>query len=202
MNKLNTGFSRLPNTEFDNKAEMIIIALTGNTAFPSPNPTPAIVQTKLDAYRAALSSTGTGRKQAVQSTRDDLSQTLERLARNLEQTPNVTDAQLATTGFDMRQKPSRSDLPVDAPGNVRLASTGTTGEVKVACNPVGRAKSYEAQYSQDPNAGPWTDAGTFPNTRAITISGLQRAKDYWVRVRAIGPNGAGAWGDPATILVT
>jgi hypothetical protein len=138
----------------------------------------------------------------VQAARDDLAQTLETLGRNLEQTAGVTDADLATTGFDLRKTGSRSDQPVDAPGDVRLSGTGASGEMKLVCDPVDRAKSYEVQYSLDANAGPWTDAGTFPNTRGIVIKGLQRGKDYCARIRAVGPTGPGAWSDPATIMVT
>ena len=43
--------------------------------------------------------------------------------------------------------------------------------------------------------------GTFASTRGIGMTGLTRGKDYWARIRAVGPNGAGAWSDPATILV-
>src|SRR5437870_2446759 len=35
MNKLNTGFSKLPDDVFDNKAQTIIAALTGNAALPA-----------------------------------------------------------------------------------------------------------------------------------------------------------------------
>ncbi len=35
MNKLNTGFSKLPDDVFDNKAQTIITAFTGNAAFPT-----------------------------------------------------------------------------------------------------------------------------------------------------------------------
>ena len=66
---------------------------------------------------------------------------------------------------------------------------------------VNRAQAYELEYTLDPNAGPWTDGGTFASTRGIGITGLTRGKDYWARIRAVGPNGAGAWSDPATILV-
>ena len=43
---------------------------------------------------------------------------------------------------------------------------------------------------------------TFPNSRAFKFSGLTRGKDVWVRVRARNAVGAGAWSDPATIMVT
>lgn len=108
---------------------------------------------------------------------------------------------LATSGFDMRKAPTLTSDPVTAPGNVRLKQTGVSGVVQVMCDAVTRAQAYELQYTLDPNAGPWTDGGTFASTRGIGMTGLTRGKDYWARVRAVGPNGAGAWSDPATILV-
>jgi len=76
------------------------------------------------------------------------------------------------------------------------------GQVQLLCDPSDRTKSYEVQYTLDPVNWPWTDAGTFGSTRGIVISGLTRGKDYWMRVRGIGSNGAGVWSDPATMLVS
>jgi len=45
------------------------------------------------------------------------------------------------------------------------------------------------------------DGGTFASTRGIGMTRLTRGKDYWARIRAVGPNGAGACSDPATILL-
>ena len=45
------------------------------------------------------------------------------------------------------------------------------------------------------------DGGTFASTRGIGTTGPTRGKDYWARIRAVGPNGAGAWSDPTTILL-
>lgn len=114
----------------------------------------------------------------------------------------MSDADLATTGFEMRKPRTTTDAPVAAPQNVRLRSTGTSGEVQLLCDPSERAKSYEVQYTLDPVNGPWTDAGTFGSTRGIIIGGRTRGKDYWMRIRAIGSNGPGAWSDPAIMLVS
>ena len=193
MNKLNSGFSKLPDDVFDNKAQTIVAALTGNAAFPTPSPTLAVVTTALTDYKSALAMPeGTvARTAQVTTTRIKLSTLLEQLARNLELTPNVTEAQLATTGFDLRKVPAFTAEPVAAPGNVRLKQTGVSGVVQVMCDAVDRGQAYELQYTLDANAGPWTDGGTFASTRGIGITGLTRGKDYWVRIRAIGPHGAG-----------
>jgi hypothetical protein len=203
MNKLNSGFTRTRDKDLDNKSDSIIKALTGNPNFPTTDPTLATVQTALTAFEQALAlPPGNPRDEQVLATRKVLTDLLERLARFLELVPGVTDAMLATTGFDMRQTPARTGAPVDAPGNLRAKATGAMGSVQLLCDPSDRAKSYEAQYTLDPNNGPWVDAGTFPNTRSIIINGLTRGKDHYFRVRAIGPDGPGAWSDPATIMVT
>jgi hypothetical protein len=203
QHKLNTGFSQLPETDFDNKAGFIIQQLTGNAAFPTTTPTLASVGTALDAYRKAVESKGPGRTEAVRKARGDLELILGQLAVNLESKANVTDAELATTGFDMRKPRSLTDALVEAPQNLRLKSTGVSGEIQIMCEPVDRAKAYQVQKSLDPepNTG-WTDAGTFASTRGMSLGSLDRAKDIWIRVRALGPNGSGPWSDPATILVS
>jgi hypothetical protein len=198
VNKLNSGFSRFPDDEFDNKAEAIILALTGNPNFA--NITPKL--TAITAYKSALAMPdGAPRDTQVAATRATLSALLEQLARNLELTPNVTDAMLATTGFNLRKAPTFSDEVLPAPGNVRLKNSGVSGVVQVLFEPPARAKAFEVGYTLDPNDGPWTDGGTCASSRGVGLTGLTRTKDYWVRVRAIGANGAGAWSDPATILV-
>lgn len=203
MNRLNSGFTRTRDKDLDNKGDAIIKALTDNSNFPTTDPTLATVQTALTAFEEALAlPPGNARDEQVAATRKVLTDLLERLARNLELVPGVTDAMLATTGFDMRQAPTRTGAPVDAPGNLRAKATGTMGSVQLLCDPSDRAKSYEVQYTLDPNNGPWIDGGTFGNTRRIIISGLTRGKDHFFRVRAIGPDGPGPWSDPASIMVT
>jgi hypothetical protein len=202
MNKLNSGFSKLADDEFDNKAQAIYSALLSNTNFPTPTPTSGDLKALIVAYQNALAMPpGQPRDAQVAATRTELSTALDKLARNLELTPNVTEAMLATSGFDLSKVPSFSGEPVAAPGNVRLKQTGVSGVVQVMCDAVPRASAYEMQYTQDPNAGPWIDGGTFASTRGIGITGLTRSKDYWARVRAVGTNGPGPWSDPATILV-
>jgi hypothetical protein len=203
MNRLNTGFTRVRDEDLDNKVQTIIKALTGNVNFPAIAALLTALGAALTAFQDALAlPAGVVRDTEVAATRATLTTQLEQLARTLELTPNVTEAMLATTGYDLRQAGARTNAPVDAPGNVRLQSTGTSGEVKVLFDSVNRAKSYEVQFTLDPNTGQWTDAGTFPSSRGVLLTGLTRAKDYWVRVRAIGPDGPGGWSDPATILVS
>ncbi len=114
------------------------------------------------------------RTAAVTSTRDALEGALQTLGTTLEMLPGVTDTQLATTGFDLPRERIRSSEAVAAPGNVRLKLNGMSGEVQVLCDSVPRAKTYQLQYTLDPEAGPWNDGGVIGNTRNMVIKGLTR----------------------------
>lgn len=205
MTRINRVFSGLQNGELKAKTEVIIRGLTSNRAFPAPSPTAAVLAAALSDFKTALvhAKSPARREKAIAATRNVLEILLEKLAANLELTPHVTEAQLATIGFDLRKNGARRRGPVAAPTNVRGKPTGTSGEVQVLCRSVGRAaKVYQVQFTQDPNGTQWIDAGTFGSTRGMIIRNLTRAKDYWFRVRAIGPGGPGAWSDAATILVS
>jgi hypothetical protein len=202
--KLNTGFSQYSDSGLADKADAIYKALTGNGKFPSPNPTLASVATLIKNLRDAIASTGSGRAAAIAAAFDALAAALVALAANLIATPGVTDADLATTGYDLPAPRTRTGAVPDAPQNVRLKHGDQTGEVIPLCDAVtsGGVRVYEVEWTLDPNNGPWNDGGTFPNSRAMDLKGLPRAKDVWVRVRVQGTNGASAWSDPATILVS
>jgi hypothetical protein len=155
----------------------------------------------LDNFRDKLASDGPGKTEAVRTARQQLEALVGQLAVNLEGTPGATDADLASTGFDLRKSPSHTSAELAAPGNLRLKHGTTTGEVQLLCDPVDRARMYEVQTALDADDNSWASAGQFSSTRGIVLKNLQRGKDVWARIRAIGGNGAGAWSDPATIMV-
>src|SRR5256885_8858545 len=85
MQKLNRGFSQLRDTELDNKTQTIITALTGNAAFPTPNPPLATITTALTAFQDALAMpAGTdARAAALAPTRAALEALLQQIAGKL-----------------------------------------------------------------------------------------------------------------------
>ncbi len=202
-NILNSGFSGLGLDAFIAKVMLILSQLTGNTNFPTTNPTVAAIKAALGAVTTAQTlPKGQARDTALEAARTNLEELLYDLANNLEQMPDVTEAMLATSGFDLRKASSRSTEPPAVPANLRLKTTGTTGEVQVLFEASDRAKSYEVQTAADPNSGTWSESHIFSSSRGVILRGLPRAKDIWVRVRAIGPsNLKSGWSDPATILV-
>jgi hypothetical protein len=203
MKKLRTGFSQLKEDELDNAAEKVHQTLTGNPNFPDTTPPLSQLASALSAYRAALAMpAGQTRTSTVAARRAALEGVLGTMASNLNLVPGVTEEKLATTGFEFRKESVRTGAEVDGPQDVRVKPSGVTGELEVRCKPVERARSYQVQYTTNAQSGPWADGRVYTSTRGIKISGLERGKDYWVRVRAIGANGEGPWSDPATAMVT
>lgn len=204
INILNRGFSQLSDDAFFTKVGAIITALTNNPNFPTTDPKLVDLQAAVGLLNQAMTmAPGQARDEAVAAQRRAVEQMLEDLADNLEKTALNDPVKLATTGFDLKKTPSQTGEAPPIPQNVRLRLTGTSGEAQVFCDASERAKGYQVQTAPDPNAGPWTDYDTFSSTRSMILRGLTRAKDIWVRVRAIGPNNTkSGWSDPATILVS
>jgi hypothetical protein len=202
-NILNRGFSQLGNSELVTKIQLIISQLTGNPILTLPNTAFTAVQSGLATLEGALALTNPqARKAGINAARPPLEQALDDLADDLETAANNDPAALATTGFDLRKATSSTSEAPSQPQNVRLRRTGNSGEAQVICDASERARGYQIQTTDDPNSGIWKDYDTFSSSRNMIIKGFPRAKDLWVRVRAIGPNNTkSVWSDPATILM-
>ncbi|MEP6810309.1 MAG: hypothetical protein ABI992_08715 [Chthoniobacterales bacterium] len=203
INILNRGFAQFPYQAFIPKVEIIIAQLTGNAYFPSTTPKVSEIQAQLDVLTNALTLPDPqSRDVAAAAARTTLEQMLDDLADNLELTANMDPVKLATTGFAMHQTPTQSGEAPEIPKNLRLKATGVTGEAQVLFDAAARARGYDVQTAPDPMAGPWTLYDSFSSSRGIVLRGFPRAKDLWVRVRALGPNNTkSGWSDPATILI-
>lgn len=201
MNELIVGFGALSQDVLLVKANHIVLSLTGNAAFPTPAPTLAVIQAAITAYEAALSGDQTPANTVLRKSKKKvLIQQLQLLAANLETTANGDKVKLATTGFDIRKKATRTHAEMPAPQDLRL-KRGTLGEVFATVTKVPAAKAYELSYAIDQAKDPWTALPAFTTSRNMKASGLQPKKDYWFRVRAINTNGPGEYSDPAMITV-
>lgn len=201
--RLNIGFSGFSNDKLADRADTIFHALTGNASFPSPTPTLVQLAAATKALRDAVAlPLGPGRAFAVATARTALIALLQALGLDLDTTPGATPGTLATTGFILPKQPTRATTPPAAPGDLRLSHGSLPGEVIGKCRTPAGARSFEGEWTLDPNVGPWNDGGAFPSTLRIIFTGLPRGKDVWIRLRAVGTLGAGPWSDPATIMVT
>jgi hypothetical protein len=121
MRLLNSGFSTRSDELFFDKGTFIVAQLTGNTFYPTTNPTLASIQTQLDALQAALKMPpGQARDGAIATARPPLEESLQDLSENLEQSTPGDLQKLSTTGFDLRKTPAQTSEPPPTPANLRL----------------------------------------------------------------------------------
>ena len=201
-NILNRGFAHMDLDAFVTLLLLILSKLTGNADFPATDPTLAQVETQRDLLLAAMTiADPVAQEAAVAAARANLEQMLDDLADNLESTAHMDPVKLATTGFPMRKETAQTSEPPSTPQNPRLRHTGTSGQAQFICEPSDRGRSYEVQTALSAD-GPWVTYNTFSSTRGMMLSGFERAKDLWVRARAIGPNNTkSGWSNPVSILI-
>ena len=202
MFKIDLRFRDLADTEFAANAEMIVSSLSRQRNLVVP--TKSVLSAALRDFTKALAlpkKTPTSEAR-IAATRSILEMLLEKLATNLKLGAVGTEAQPPTGRFGTERNGACNRVPVDAPTNVRLKPTGTSGEVQVLSASVRRARAYQVQFARHEDTSQWFDGGTFASTRGMIVQNLTRAKDYWFRIRAIGPGGPGNWSDAVTILVS
>ncbi len=131
-----------------------------------------------------------------------LADSLGMMSTNLMETENVTETDLASTEFPVVKERERTTNVPPAPSDLRLRHGPISGQLVADCKlAMENIRLLEVQWALDPMNGPWTDADPTTSSRGFKIEALPRGKDVWVRVRARNVIGAGAWSDPATIMV-
>jgi hypothetical protein len=203
MIKIKSGYSDSSADDLFHMGSTVGENLPTLPIFGALKPTPADIEAATLALDAARKMHGPGRKQAIAAAEAALAQLLSLIAVNAPQVPSVTDTQLAEIGLPVKKTPQRETKPPPPGENVRLFHGENPGEITGRCAPLKHGvRIYEAQWTLDPNGSDWSDPVSFPNSRAIRFTGLTRGKDVWVRVRGVNTIGAGAWSDPASIMVT
>lgn len=203
MIKLITGYSAYSANQLAQLGAEVAENLPGLSVFSTLKPTPAEIEAEVTALRDAIGMEGKGRAQAIAAAFQALEQSLGEIAVNAPQVAGVTDTQLAEIGLPVAKTPQRATQPPEAPQNLVLEHGTSQGEITGKCKSMGEnVRVYEAQWTLDPNGNAWSETFVFTNARSFKFTGLTRGKDVWVRARARNSVGAGAWSDPATIMVT
>ena len=75
-------------------------------------------------------------------------------------------------------------------------------QLGVHLQPVANARAYQVQFSMD-GEKTWQEAGIFPSTRGIIITGLTSGTVYTVHVRAVGGSTQySPWSATISLMVT
>ncbi len=186
-------------------AKSIVIAMTGNANFTTPNPSLAAVTTganNLDSAITAAADGGKSKTLAMNTKETALNDLLTQLGAYVENIANGNETIIRSAGMDARVGKSAPQIP-DAPINVS-ATTGTEeGEIELKWKGVKNARVYVIEVSNDVSATAGTTTGTTATTvdtrsfitwtqvdivtkTKFMVKGLTSGVRYAFRIRCVG----------------
>jgi hypothetical protein len=203
------GLTKL-NTQdlFDNIAGFVTKLAANATDFPNPPTTDLTAdQGHLEQQLGQLATL----EAQVTAKRLEIDATCGSILADMEKMGNWLEDQTTDPAKLVKVAPLRSARTPSGPTprvtNLTLSHGDASGEVDGAWNSLGSQgiRTYEIEtiinpLNNDPSVGPWTRQSSVTKSKC-TLTGFTSGARIWVRVRAVGPNGAGEWSDPATIIV-
>jgi hypothetical protein len=187
MAKVLITFKEYSNDELDNKTRDIITSMTANANFATPNPTLSTVQTALTEFQDAVaqaSKGGVDKTALRRQKRKTLEDTLRGLAVYVNSTTD-NEVILISSGFDLMKVPAKIGQ-LEKPDGFKVENGVQPGSIKVLCNAVPGAGSYLAEYTLMPATDNSKWDREVSTARTITITGLQRGKEYAFRIAGVG----------------
>lgn len=204
MSQVVTGLSGLNAAGVIQLGKNVHTALNGNVNVPTANPTlPALqtlittAETKNDAYEAE--------KDVLRTKRNERDAAVEALADGLRteavtvQSATAGDPdKIETTGFRARRHGTPIGIPAQVQ-NLKVTAGEAEGTLGLSWAAMSGIDTFELESATDP-AGAWTPKGTVKKCRT-TVNSFTSGTRIYLRVRAVGAAGAGAWSDIASKTV-
>ena len=202
--KLKKGTSRLTDLEFVGFVQGVMNNMSGNTHFPTPSPTEAVVEDKRTAMWDIMVTIldGNGTRQDVRdknALRNELEACMTQwLAYVNSKSTDITILQ--TSGFPLSKEPAPiGNLPKPTNFSVR---SNAAGSATLRCKAVYGADSYLYQYtlSPSPEVNNWVNVSA---TACRTIlTGLTQGACYKFRMCGVGAKGCGQWSDAINCYIS
>ena len=184
-------------------------AMTGNANFTTPLPPAAAFTAAVTGFSTALGAFTTAQAAAKLATtnkdsaRDALEALLTARGNYVELTASTAadpKAVVESANFSVKAAPAASQIP-DPVTNLAITAGDNAGELDLQWDPSNFATHYNVQISPDPiTPTSWISQPDVTKSKAVVL-GLTSGARMWVRVRAAGPGGIGAWSDVATKIV-
>lgn len=196
-------YSRLSDPNLNAKSKAVVLALTGNTNFPTTTPSLESFTALQTAYADALDNCSAGGKVLIaqkNQARADLLNAMRQLAMDIDAQSNGDRTMLVSSGFDLT---SANDTPttLGAPTDFRIMDGMNIGELKFTCRKAVNAVSYIVEYTDEVPAEA-TQWKVLPSTtRATTVKGLRSGIRVYGRIKAIGRRGQEASSDVLSRVV-
>ncbi|HEX8191066.1 MAG TPA: fibronectin type III domain-containing protein [Pyrinomonadaceae bacterium] len=202
MPKVKLNLRNLTIPEKIARARQIVAAMTGNSNFPTPNPTLAAVTTAINELETADAAAQAARREARRLTgerdrKDDkLTQLITQLGAHVDSVAGNDEAKIMSAGLEVRSAATTDGTAPAAPETLTATTGNDEGEIELSWDTVRGARSYVVERTTDPEAGPWTQAGVSPRS-SLVVEGLDSGKRYYFRVAAVTLNGQSPWSNHA-----
>ena len=200
--RVRLGTERVTVERLSDKSRTAVRMMTGNAAYPTPNPALADVEAAADTLDAAQEAYAFNRGKLEKDARDTAFLALKELYSGLGayvQTTSGGDKELIlSAGFDTRREPSPQGL-LPAPGNVRAEVSPYKGRLIARWDGVAGRSIYKLYMTTgDPTVDTgWELLAETGKTRFV-VDGLESFRTYSFRVVAVGTEGNSVPSDHAS----
>jgi hypothetical protein len=187
------------------KASSIVVAMTNNENFPTPNPTLADVSDAIGELQNAQQQVdANGGGKVFITARDSIRQALRALMSQLVAYVNNIangDAAIILSAALELKKPAVRKGKLGATDYINVKGIADS-EVKVNWGTVDGAATYHVQMSNDVSPLAWQEfAGNLVTDTKAEVSDLPSGEKLWFRVIAVNSAGEGAPSNPAMVRV-
>lgn len=181
--------------------QSVLTGMTGNAAYPSPNPPLANITAARDRFIAAVNAAKDSRRQIVvrEQQRAAVVVLLRTLAHYVQVASGGDLPTLMGSGFPVQRR-SQPVGTLPQPANLRLVRGRNSGQIIARCQKLKQAGAYEWRYATVAAPTAWVELDSTFAAR-VTITGLMPGTQYSVQVRALGTAGPSDWSDAAMLMV-
>lgn len=198
---LKLGLKNKPVSEIITIGRRIVMMMTGNPNFPSPNPTLADTTIALDALE--VSQTGMDGARAKTVERNLRLKVVKRLLAQLyAYVENIAngDVMIAlSSGFESRSPRNPIGI-LPAPAGIEAKNTVVEGRVLLKWSKVQKSSGYWIEWTQDVTQSVWPKATTSKKAK-VMIDGLVPGERYYFRVATISSEGYEGYSDVITLRI-
>lgn len=202
MQRVSLSFNRYTDGDLESKVNNIISNLTGNTLFPSPVPSIAVLSAAAVAYSEALVIAKTGNRSAIAEKNSRRLQLIDVL-RNIGSYVNFASggdiSAILTSGFSLTKE--QSAVVIGKPENFRVVNGVNSGVLELMVNRVKGATAYLHEFTTDASLQTQGWISLASSSRKILISNLQAGVRYYCRVGVVGTRGQLVYSDMLSRIV-
>jgi hypothetical protein len=196
------GFREKTVTEFIAYARNIITKMTGNTDFPTPEPSLADYATVIDELDEANQKSLNGGAEEILIREQKFAEAkvlTTQLAAYVELKAKGDILKIASAGFDHRKQPQPLP-PLEQVKGLTAVPNVIHGMVDLRWKKVKGARIYAVFMTNDIASNNFALIGKSSKTK-FAVTGLDSGKQYWFKAIAVGTGNDGAESDPATTFV-